>query len=333
MERSLSISQAPKGVALTQSCRVGQFSYEYGGSNAPFSNGLFTRAFVDAISGRSPEADADQNGVVTLGEIRDYLESRVPKDAQLYCNGMQNPTFTMMKGASFSDIADYKLFEDMPIFGHHPSDWRRGQTFCREAEALEKDEKYAETLERIKEAYRILPDVPEVAHIKERIEKHDSGAQAQEAYEKSKQALNAKQFQEALKYIDQAIQLDTKNSTYPVYRELIVSQQRFAEHQITAPPEPPFVTPDPPKPVPGTSDDDRKNKPSPIPGSREAGAVKEIKIADVKVKFRWCPPGEFKMGSPKTRKVAAPMRRNTRFTSVAGSGSPKLKRRKSCGRL
>ena len=126
----------------------GQFSYEYGGSNAPFSNGLFTRAFVDAISGRSPEADADRNGVVTLGEIRDYLESRVPKDAQLYCNGMQNPTFTMMKGASFSDIADYKLFEDMPIFGRHPRDWRRGQTFCREAERLKK---MRNTLRRSKE--------------------------------------------------------------------------------------------------------------------------------------------------------------------------------------
>ena len=35
-------------------------------------------------------------------------------------------------------------------------------------------------------------------------------------------------------------------------------------------------------------------------GSRKAGTVKTISIAKVKVKFRWCPPGEFFMGSPVT---------------------------------
>ena len=269
--KNLAISQVPEGVILTQSCRQGQASYEYGGSDAPFNNGLFTRAFVDAISGRSPEADANRDGVVTLGEIRKYLESRVPKDAQRYCNGMQNPTFTMMKGASFSDIADYKLFEDMPIFGHHPKDWRRGQTLRQEAEALEKEEKYGEALEKIKEAYSILPDVPEVEKLKNRIEElfraHDNGAKAQEAYKKSEEALNAEKFQEALQYIDQAIQLDPKNSTYPIYRKLIESQQKLGEKPNVEPPT-------------------------------SAGASRTLSIAGVETNFRWCPPGTFTMGSP-----------------------------------
>ena len=304
--KNLAISQVPEGVILTQSCRQGQFSYEYGGSDAPFNNGLFTRAFVDAISGRSPEADANRDGVVTLGEIRDYLESRVPKDAQRYCNGMQNPTFTMMKGASFSDIADYKLFEDMPIFGHHPKDWWRGQTLRQEAEALEKEEKYGEALEKIKEAYSILPDVPEVEKLKNRIEElfraHDNGAKAKDAYKNAEEALNAKKFQEALQYIDQAIQLDPNNSTYPIYRKLIESQQKLAgeppKPQVVGPPKPQVDEADSARSESPTSGGVSETNPAPETGSLKAGAVRELTISGVKVRFRWCPPGEFMMGSP-----------------------------------
>ena len=220
--KSLAIGNVPKGVVLTQSCRSGQFSYEYGGSNAPFNNGLFTRAFVDAISGRSPEADVNpKDGVVTMGEIRDYIEKRVPKDAQNYCSGMQNPVFTVKKGTSFDEIAPYKLFEDLPIMGHHPKDWREGQRLREEAEALLKEQKYDEALKKIQEAIRILPDVPEVTKLKEQIEKLDVGRQAEDLFQKADSARKAGRNQEALRLINEALKLEPKNQSYQMCKELI----------------------------------------------------------------------------------------------------------------
>ncbi len=319
--RSLSISQVPEGVVLTQSCREGQFSWEVSGENAKFHNGLFSRAFCDAISGRSPEADKDQDGVVTLGEIRNYLESRVPRDSQLYCNGaLQNPIFTMMDDTIFAEIADYKLFEDMPIFGHHPQEYLRGQELRREAEALEKEEKYAEALDKIKESYSLLPDVPEIQTIKERIEKivreNDNGAKALEAYKNSERAFKANNFTDALRYIDQAIQLDPKNTSYTIYRKLIEEKQKNSTKPASPTPTLPIPTPQPP-PIPSTpTPQPTPTLPTPTPqpgnnggtgstvttslptGARKAGDVITIAIMGVQVNFRWCPPGEFMMGSP-----------------------------------
>ena len=286
--KSLAIENVPKGVVFTQSCQKGQFSYEYGGSNAPFNNGLFTRAFVDAISGRSPEADVNpKDGVVTMGEIRDYIETRVPKDAQNYCNGLQNPVFTVKKGTSFDEIAPYKLFEDLPIYGHHPADWRRGQTLREEAEALLKEKKYDEALKKIQEAFRILPDVPEVTQLKDQIEKlfneNDVNQKADTAHRKAREALNAKKYDEARKLIGEALRLKPGNSTYEDFRLLVDAREKLETgsggEKPETPPSPPVVNVDP-------------------PGSRKAGAIRKVTINGVEVVFRWCPPGGFKMGSP-----------------------------------
>ena len=169
-EKSLSISEVPRGLVLTQSCKVEQSSYELWGNGVPYENGLFTRAFVDAISGRSPEADKNRDGVVTMGEIRDYVETRVPSDAKKYVGGVQNPIFTTMKGVSFdAEYAQYPLFQDLPIFGHRPEDWRKGQRLKEEAEELVKQKKYRDAGFKIQEVYRLLPDVDEIIQARERI--------------------------------------------------------------------------------------------------------------------------------------------------------------------
>ena len=319
--RGLSISQVPKGVILTQSCREGQVSMEWKGDNAPYHNGFFSRAFCDAITGRTPRADKDHDGVVTFGEIRNYLESQVAEYARLYGGGRkQNPVFTMIEDTNFDDIANLGLFKDMPMFGHHPQEYLRGQELRREAEALEKEEKYAEALDKIKESYRLLPDVPEIQTIKERIEKivreNDNGAKAREAAKESERAFKANNFTDALRYIDQAIQLDPKNTSYTIYRKLIEEKQKNSTKPASPTPTLPIPTPQPtpipstptpqptptlptPTPQPGNNGGTGSTVTTSLPtGARKAGDVITIAIMGVQVNFRWCPPGEFMMGSP-----------------------------------
>jgi hypothetical protein len=70
------------GAIVFSSCKGGEFSYE---SDA-FANGLFTEEIINAVGKR--KADKDGNGIVTTGELRDYVSTAVPK----HCKDMQNPT-------------------------------------------------------------------------------------------------------------------------------------------------------------------------------------------------------------------------------------------------
>lgn len=164
-KRSLSINDAPKGILLTQSCSSGEFSYEVGKADgAPSDNGVFTRVFVNAISGRDPSADADQDGKVTLRELRDYVCEQAPLDARKYFrDAVQNPVFSSLDGASFEEFAKYPLFEDR--------NWREALRLREDAEKLVQEQNYAEALKKIHEAYRLRPQDPVIASLKDEIEK------------------------------------------------------------------------------------------------------------------------------------------------------------------
>ena len=70
------------GMSTLTSCRANELSYE----DAAWQNGAFTEAMMEAFSDRSCQdnqgnfkADADNNKVVTLGELYDFLQRRVPE--------------------------------------------------------------------------------------------------------------------------------------------------------------------------------------------------------------------------------------------------------------
>ena len=265
-EKSLSINEAPRGVFLMQSCKRGEYSYEAGREEgAPYDNGIFTRALVDAINGRDPTADADSDGFVTVQELCDYVVARVPKDARRYCNASQHPIVTSFDTEELKSFADYRLFTDR--------EWRDVFRLREEAEALEEEERYEEALAKIKEARRRSPKVEKIQEIEERIQalfdENDGKQKAKRSYQKAKEAFDAKNYQEAFGFIDAALELDPENSSYEAFKKLLPpGLEKCVE--ITA------------------------NMPEPKPGT-----LGIVKIGAIDVRFRWCPAGRFMMGSPK----------------------------------
>ena len=278
-ERSLSINDAPKGILLTQSCSEGQFSYEVGKSEgAPSDNGVFTRVFVNAISGRDPSADADQDGRVTLLELRNYVCRQAPLDARKYFRGAtQNPVFTSLDGPSFEEFAKYPLFEDR--------DWREALRLREDAEKLVQQENYAEALKKIQKASQLRPKDTGIVSLKDEIEKlfneRDVNQKAEAAYKSAQEALNAKKYNEARSLIGEALRLKPGDSTYDLFRNFIDAQEKL-----------------------DTKDPEKTEKPEvvitvdPVPTNPKPGESRKITINDVEVVFHWCPPGEFMMGSP-----------------------------------
>ena len=278
-ERSLSINDAPKGILLTQSCSEGQISYEVGKSDgAPSDNGVFTRVFVNAISGRDPSADADQDGRVTLLELRNYVCRQAPLDARKYFRGAtQNPVFTSLDGPSFEEFAKYPLFEDR--------DWREALRLREDAEKLVQQENYAEALKKIQKASQLRPKDMGIVSLKDEIEKlfneRDVNQKAEAAYKSAQEALNAKKYNEARSLIGEALRLKPGDSTYDLFRNFIDAQEKL-----------------------DTKDPEKTEKPEvvitvdPVPTNPKPGESRKITINDVEVVFHWCPPGEFMMGSP-----------------------------------
>ena len=220
---SLSISNVPEGVLVTQSCQSGQKSYEAGRPKAPFSNGLFTRALIDSIRGRSPRADADRDGVVTLGELRDYVTDRVPRDAQRYCSGVQNPSFSAKDARSFEQFAQY------PLVG---------------------DERIAEVPEQVAQAFY---------------------RQGFVVFGQAEATRDGEKYREALGYVDKALGISQDNQYFKDLKELIEGKIQDSARVLPTPPT------------------------NPRPGD-----VWTIPIAGIEVRFHWCPPGKFTMGSPKS---------------------------------
>ena len=108
----LTIGGVPKDVLLTQSCEQGQYSYETTEEVEPVEkkrHSLFTRAFIEAIDSRSQQADTNGDGV-SLNELRDYLERRVPLYVDKYYPGSrQDPEFTGIE--NWGELGDSPLFE------------------------------------------------------------------------------------------------------------------------------------------------------------------------------------------------------------------------------
>lgn len=237
-EKSLSISNVPEGLIISQSCQPGQKSYEAGEKNgAPFNNGLFTRALVDAISNRSHEADSNQDGVVTLGELRNYVTKRVPQDALRYCRAEQDPIFSAMNDSSFEEMTEYPIFEDYSIGNR-------------------------------------------------RLNKEDGARRAHEFYMKACAARVNRNYQEATDYINEALKLDPENHIYMLYRENIELASRI-----------------------GTTSSDSGNTKATVLFDKkvdvltseeelQAGNWCVVNIKGIDIRFRWCPPGVFAMGSP-----------------------------------
>lgn len=269
---SLSIASVPPGIVLTQSCELGQQSFEAGRrEGAPFENGLFTRAFIDAINGLAPEVDVDQNGVLTLGELRDYVVARVSDDAQYYLNTEQNPVFTTINKESLDEFANYPLFFDLPIMGHSREEWQRGQKLREEAESFIKQGDYVGALEKINQACQILYDVEGILLLKEKIDKSFGENEAQRSLLKAEEELQARHFSEATDYLRRALEFDPDNQSYGLFRERLESEKNSY--------------------VLGLSILDSLDYPQ-----LDAGELLIVKIAGIDVRFRWCPPGEFMMG-------------------------------------
>ena len=71
--------EPPKGCLLMQSCSLGQFAEE----NQIYGHGLFSYALLDILTGACDDMlDGDQDGAVSLREIRDYLVKFVGENAQ-----------------------------------------------------------------------------------------------------------------------------------------------------------------------------------------------------------------------------------------------------------
>ena len=270
-EKSLSIDKIPRGVVFIQSCKPGEYSYEAGKEDgAPYDNGIFTRALVDAINGRDPTADSDNDGFVTVRELCDYVVARVPKDARRYCNASQNPIVTSFNNIILEKFAEYRLFED--------HEWRDVFRLREEAEALEEQGHYSEALSKIKEARRRSPNVEEIQRIEERIQaffdENNAKQRAERSYKKALDAYDAKNYQEAFGHIEEALDFDPENPLYEGFKQLLPAEsqpnldEKFVE--ITA------------------------NMPDPEPGT-----LGIVKIGVIDVRFRWCPAGTFLMGSPK----------------------------------
>ncbi|MBQ9371480.1 MAG: SUMF1/EgtB/PvdO family nonheme iron enzyme [Thermoguttaceae bacterium] len=268
----LSITSVPPGIVLTQSCELGQQSFEAGkGEGAPFENGLFTRALVDAIEGRAPEVDADRDNVLTLGELCDYIVARVPQDARRYNRAEQNPVFSSASKESFNELAKCALFRDLPIMGRRPEVWRQGQKLREEAEALAAQENYADALKKINQAYRLLYDVDEIVQLKKEIEKSFGKIEAQTSIQKAEEELQAQRFSEAADYLARALEFDPGNQAYELFQERLEAERNAYVQELAL----------------------LDSFDSPL---LEAGESIVVKIAGIDVRFRWCPPGEFMMG-------------------------------------
>ena len=77
----IDLAKSQPGIATLTSCRSNELSYE----DAAWENGAFTEAILEAFSGKTVtddhgtyRADADDDKILRLGELYDFLKKRVP---------------------------------------------------------------------------------------------------------------------------------------------------------------------------------------------------------------------------------------------------------------
>ncbi len=142
-------------------------------------------------------------------------------------------------------------------------------------------------MKKIQEASQLRPQDPVITSLKDEIEKlfkeHDVNQKAETAYEKAQEALGDKRYDDARKLISEALRYKPGELAYEVFKQLIDTQEKLDTHSRK------------------TSDslsitiEDVENI---NVHDRNAGDSLTLMINGVKVVFRWCPPGEFMMGSP-----------------------------------
>jgi hypothetical protein len=93
------LNRQKTGTATFSSCSRDEYSYE----DAAWNNGAFTRALLDAC--RKGAADADRNGIITLGELYSYVRAEVPRMVMEVKQKSQTPTMPVQD-----------LLQQTPIF-------------------------------------------------------------------------------------------------------------------------------------------------------------------------------------------------------------------------
>ena len=179
----LQMDAIPSGVLFFQSCADGQASYEGADKrivqvrepesgalkDVKLEHGLFTKSLIEAFNidvvrqdagtivrnhadvAKRTYADQNEDGVVTLREIVEYVSNGVEADAKQYHNAIQTPQFRVN---SESGLDDFALFTNQPVNGYAYEVWQKGRKTLDEAQRLME-------FGDIPSAYRKIQETPE----------------------------------------------------------------------------------------------------------------------------------------------------------------------------
>ncbi|RIV18120.1 hypothetical protein DYU11_29640 [Fibrisoma montanum] len=106
------IADAPPGLAVVSSSGQNELSYE----NEAWQNGAFTEAISEALE--QGKADANRDAVVTVQELYQYLQTRVPDLVRTVLQQDQHPQF---KPGESGDFPVFYLTDKTPELGATPT--------------------------------------------------------------------------------------------------------------------------------------------------------------------------------------------------------------------
>ena len=179
--------------------------------------------------------------------------------------------------------------------------------------------RFEDALAEIKTALDPTPNDPEVKRQYEEFQSKVEAELAKKAeQEKRKQAdsdyeiavsnFNRGRIQLAYDDVNNALKLFPNDEKYKAFKWQVIGRAQELGIKLTEAGEekPAVAEPSKPqatetasaKPESPPSGGVSESNPAPEPSSRKAGSLRVITIAGVKVNFRWCPAGEFMMGSP-----------------------------------
>ncbi|MBR4102586.1 MAG: caspase family protein, partial [Thermoguttaceae bacterium] len=138
-----SLIEVPESTILLQSCEPGEVSYEGGDGG---EHGLFTQSLLEALDANGSKADKDNDGVLKLTELVEYVAERTNELAEQN-GGTQKPTWS---GAT----TDFEILTTL-IDGLPPERWRKAAALYQDARALRGQKKWREALEQIKKVREI----------------------------------------------------------------------------------------------------------------------------------------------------------------------------------
>ncbi|MBQ2620194.1 MAG: right-handed parallel beta-helix repeat-containing protein [Thermoguttaceae bacterium] len=130
------IPTPPAGIALFQSCDKGEKSYE---ENRPGGHGYFTKNLVTALSG---EADANQDGKLTLFEVCSWTAAQTQAEVEKAENKTQRPFLNLA-------VANFTLSEDVNV--------PKAKKLVEEARKAVEAENYELAVKKYDEAIALCP--------------------------------------------------------------------------------------------------------------------------------------------------------------------------------